>query len=190
MNVFFEESGSFKAGSVLSRQGDAFQVELPGGRRAKVRAKDVLIEFEKPAAGELMHEADTAAQQIDLDFLWECAPADEFAYTALAAEYFGATYGPVERAALVLRLHGSPVYFRRKGRGQYQRAPEEQLKMALASLERKRQQALVQVQYEEELNAGKLPEAFAGKVLGLLTRPDKNAIEYKAMEAAAGARGV
>ncbi|OJA80472.1 ribonuclease II [Burkholderia ubonensis] len=190
MNVFFEESGSFKAGSVLSRQGDAFQVELPGGRRAKVRAKDVLIEFEKPAASELMQQADAAAQEIDLDFLWECAPAEEFAYTALAAEYFGETYGPVERAALVLRLHGSPVYFRRKGRGQYQRAPEEQLKMALASLERKRQQALVQAQYEEELKAGKLPAAFDGKVLGLLTRPDKNAIEYKALEAAAGALGV
>ena len=190
MNVFFEESGSFKAGSVLSRQGDAFQVELPGGRRAKVRAKDVLIEFEKPAAGELLEQADAAAQEIDLDFLWECAPADEFAYTALASEYFGATYGPVERAALVLRLHGSPVYFRRKGRGQYQRAPEEQLKMALASLERKRQQALVQAGYEEELKAGGLPEAFKGKALGLLTKPDKNSIEYKALEAAAAARGI
>lgn len=190
MNVFFEESGSFKAGSVLSRQGDAFQVELPGGRRAKVRAKDVLIEFEKPAAGELMEQADAAAQEIDLDFLWECAPADEFAFTALAAEYFGATSGPVERAALVLRLHGSPVYFRRKGRGQYQRAPEEQLKMALASLERKRQQALVQAGYEDELKAGKLPEAFEGKALGLLTKPDKNSIEYKALEAAAAARGI
>jgi exoribonuclease II len=190
VNVFFEESGSFKAGSVLSRQGDAFQVELPGGRRAKVRAKDVLIEFEKPAAGELLEQADTAAQEIDLDFLWECAPADEFAYTALASEYFGETYGPVERAALVLRLHGSPVYFRRKGRGQYQRAPEEQLKMALASLERKRQQALVQAGYEEELKAGKLPEGFESKALGLLTKPDKNTIEYKALEAAAAARGI
>lgn len=190
MNVFFEESGSFKAGSVLSRQGDAFQVELPGGRRAKVRAKDVLIEFEKPAAGELMQQADEAAQQIDLDFLWECAPAEEFAYAALAEEYFGASYGPVERAALVLRLHGAPVYFRRKGRGQYQRAPEEQLKMALAGLERKRQQALVQAGYEEELKAGRLPDAFAGKALGLLTKPDKNSIEYKALDAAALARGV
>lgn len=190
MNVFFEESGSFKAGSVLSKQGDAFQVELPGGRRAKVRAKDVLIEFEKPAAAELMTEAEAASQEIDLDFLWECAPADEFAFTTLASEYFGETYGPVERAALVLRLHGSPVYFRRKGRGQYQRAPEEQLKMALASLERKRQQALVQAGYEEELKAGRLPEAFAGKALGLLTRPDKNSIEYKALEAAAAARGI
>ncbi|MEX3935412.1 ribonuclease catalytic domain-containing protein [Paraburkholderia phymatum] len=190
MNVFFEESGSFKAGSVLSRQGDAFQVELPGGRRAKVRAKDVLIEFEKPTAGELMEQADAVAQEIDLDFLWECAPEEEFPFATLGAEYFGDSFGPVERAALILRMHGSPVYFRRKGRGQYQRAPEEQLKMALASLERKRQQALVQQSYEEELKAGRLPDGFQSKALGLLTRPDKNAIEYKALEAAAAARGI
>ncbi|MDR6376998.1 ribonuclease catalytic domain-containing protein [Paraburkholderia caledonica] len=191
MNVFFEESGSFKAGSVLSRQGDAFQVELPGGRRAKVRAKDVLIEFEKPGAAELMQQADAVAQEIDLDFLWECAPDDEFPFATLGAEYFGDRFGPIERAALVLRMHGAPVYFRRKGRGMYQRAPQEQLKMALAGLERKRQQALVQQGYEEELKAGRLPEAFTGKTaLALLTKPDKNTMEYKALEAAAAARGI
>jgi exoribonuclease II len=190
VNVFFEESGSFKAGSVLSRQGDAFQGELPGGRRAKVRAKDVLIEFEKPSAGDLIQQADAAAQEIDLDFLWECAPDDEFPFATLGADYFGASFGPVERAALVLRMHSAPVYFRRKGRGQYQRAPQEQLKMALAGLERKRQQGLVQAEYEEELKAGRLPEALAGKALGLLTKPDKNTIEYKALEAAAAARGI
>jgi exoribonuclease-2 len=190
VNVFFEESGGLKAGSVLSRQGDALQVELPGGRRAKVRAKDVLIEFDKPSASELLQEAEAAAQQIDLDFLWECAPAEEFPFAALASEYFGAQSGPVERAALVLRMQGAPIYFRRKGRGQYQRAPEEQLKMALAALERKRQQGLVQAQYEEELKAGRLPEAFRGKALALLTKPDKNSIEYKALEGAAAARGI
>ena len=179
-----------KAGNVLSRQGDALQVELPGGRRAKVRAKDVLIEFGEPGAADLMREAESAAQQIDLDFLWECAPEDEFAFGPLADEYFGATAGPVERAALVLRMQGAPVYFRRKGRGQYQRAPQEQLKMALAALERKRQQALVQAGFEEELKAGRLPEAFNGKALALLTKPDKNSIEYKALEAAAAARGI
>jgi exoribonuclease II len=191
VNVFFEESGSFKAGSVLSRQGDAFQVELPGGRRAKVRAKDVLIEFEKPTAAELMQQADALAQDIDLDFLWECAPDEEFPFATLGAEYFGQSFGAIERAALVLRMHGAPVYFRRKGRGMYQRAPQEQLKMALAGLERKRQQALVQAQYEEELKEGRLPEAFAGgKGLALLTKPDKNTIEYKALEGAAAARGI
>jgi exoribonuclease-2 len=190
VNVFFEESGSFKAGSVLSKQGDAFQVELPGGRRAKVRAKDVLIEFDKPAAGDLMQEADAIAQEIDLDFLWECAPDEEFPFAALGADYFGDKFGPTERAALVLRMHGAPVYFRRKGRGQYQRAPQEQLQMALASLERKRQQALVQQGYEDDLKAGKLPDALKDKALGLLTKPDKNSIEYKALEAAAAARGI
>lgn len=190
MNVFFEESGSFKAGSVLSKQGDAFQVELPGGRRAKVRAKDVLIEFDKPAAGDLMQEADAIAQEIDLDFLWECAPEDEFPFAALGADYFGDKFGPTERAALVLRMHGAPVYFRRKGRGQYQRAPQEQLQMALAGLERKRQQALVQQGYEDDLKTGKLPDALKDKALGLLTKPDKNSIEYKALEAAAAARGI
>jgi exoribonuclease-2 len=107
VNVFFEESGSFKAGSVLSRQGDAFQVELPGGRRAKVRAKDVLIEFEKPSAAELMQQADTVALDIDLDFLWECAPDEEFPFATLGAEYFGERFGSIERAALVLRMHGA-----------------------------------------------------------------------------------
>ncbi len=109
----------------------------------------------------------------------------------LGAEYFGESFGSIERAALVLRMHGAPVYFRRKGRGMYQRAPQEQLKMALAGLERKRQQALVQAGYEEELKAGRLPEGFSGsKALALLTKPDKNTIEYKALEGAAAARGI
>src|SRR5580698_10455317 len=137
-----------------------------------------------------MQQADAIAQDIDLDFLWECAPEEEFPFTELGADYFGDKFGATERAALVLRMHGSPVYFRRKGRGQYQRAPQEQLQMALASLEKKRQQGLVQAGYEEELKAGRLPEAFAGKAIGLLTKPDKNSIEYKALDAAAAARGI
>ena len=190
MNVFFEESGSFKAGAVLSRQNDAFQVELPGGRRAKVKGRDILIEFEKPSPAELMQLADEQAAQIDLDFLWECAPEDEFPFAALASEYFGATPSPVERAALVLRMHGSPIYFRRKGRGQYQRAPQEQLNAALAGLERRRLQALAQVALEDQLKQHILPESMTKLALTLLTRPDKNSIEYKALEAAAGALGV
>jgi len=73
VNVFFEESGNFKAGTVLSRQTDALQVELPGGRRVKVKGRDVLIEFEKPLPAELMQQADAQGQEIDLGFLWECA---------------------------------------------------------------------------------------------------------------------
>ncbi len=189
MNVFFEDSGSFKAGTVLSRQNETLQVELLGGRRIKVKGKDVLLEFSAPTAAELIQSAETCAQTIELDFLWECAGTDEFNFAALAEEYFGMQATSIERAALALRLHSAPIYFRRKGRGQYQRAPEEQLKAALAALERRRQQAALQATYEAELTAHRLPAAFEGKVLTLLTKPDKNSIEHKALEAAASACG-
>jgi exoribonuclease-2 len=70
------------------------------------------------------------------------------------------------------------------------RAPEDQLKAALAAVERKKQQALVQGEYEEQLKALTLPEAFRGKALQLLFKPDKNSLEYKAMDAACTALGM
>ncbi|MCX8566539.1 MAG: exoribonuclease-2 [Glomeribacter sp. 1016415] len=189
MNIFFEDSGSFKAGTVLSQQNETLQVEGLGGRRIKVKSKDVLLEFSAPSAAALMHSAETCAQTIELDFLWECAGSDEFNFAVLAEEYFGPQVTSIERAALALRLHSAPVYFRRKGRGHYQRAPEEQLKAALAALERRRQQAALQATYEAELKAHRLPAVFEDKVLTFLIKPDKNSIEYKAVEAAASACG-
>ncbi len=189
MNIFFEESGSFKAGTILSRQGEALQVELPGGRRAKVKAKEILIEFETPSLTDWVHTANECAQQIDPDFLWECAPEEEFHFLALANEYFGASAAPAERAALALKLHGAPAYFRRKGRGNYQRAPAEQLKAALVALERRRQQAEIQAGYEAELKNLRLPDALKDKALTLLTQPDKSTLEYKALDAASAALG-
>ncbi|HEX8957040.1 MAG TPA: RNB domain-containing ribonuclease [Burkholderiaceae bacterium] len=184
MNLFFEESGDFKAGTVLQQQGEAWQVELPTGKRTKVKAKDVLLQFNSPTPAELLAGAQAMAETIELDFLWEVAGQEEFGFADLGAEYFGRAPQPVEAAALVLRLHGAPMYFYRKGRGRYKAAPEESLKAALAGMEKKRQQALVQAQYVEELKAGRLPEALRPIALQLLFKPDKNGIEYKALDTA------
>ena len=190
MQLLFEEGGEIRAGTVLAQQGEAYQVELPAGKRTKVKAKDVLLQFAQPSAIEMVRQTGDLTAEIDLDFLWECAPAEEFGFTDLAAEYYGADAGAVQQAALAMALHGNPVYFRRKGRGRYMRAPEDQLKAALAAVERKKQQALVQGEYEEQLKALTLPEAFRGKVLQLLFKPDKNSLEYKAMDAACTALGM
>ncbi|AOZ00792.1 ribonuclease II [Cupriavidus sp. USMAHM13] len=190
MQLLFEEGGEIRAGTVLSQQGEAYQVELPAGKRTKVKSRDVLLQFAQPSAAELMRQTEALVAETDLDFLWECAPEEEFGFAELAAEYYGAEAGPVQQAALAMALHGSPVYFRRKGRGRYLRAPEDQLKAALAALERKRQQALVQAEYEAQLKARQLPEAFRGKVMSLLFKPDKNSLEYKAMDAACIALGM
>lgn len=179
MQLLFEEGGEIRAGTVLSQQGEAYQVELPSAKRTKVKSRDVLLQFAQPSAGELSQAAQALSVDIDLEFLWECAPADEFGFADLAGEYFGVGANATQQAALAIALHGSPVYFRRKGRGRYQRAPEDQLKAALAGLERKKQQAALQAEYEAELKAMRLPEAFRGKTLQLLFKPDKNSLEYK-----------
>lgn len=185
MNVFFEESGDFKVGTVLSQAGEAYQVELASGKRSKVKAKDVLIQFANPEPEALMAAAKTIAAEVDLDFLWEVAGQEEFGFAELGAEYFGHAPLPAEAAGLVLALHAAPIYFHKKGRGRYKAAPEQTLKAALAGIEKKKQQAIIQAGYVEELKGGKLPASMQSIVQQLLFKPDKNTIEYKALEAAA-----
>ncbi|NMM27070.1 MAG: RNB domain-containing ribonuclease [Glaciimonas sp.] len=184
MNLFFEESGDFKSGHVLSHSGESYQVELPSGKRSKVRVKDVLLQFESPAAAELLTEAHLAAEDLDLDFLWEVAGTEEFGFAELGGEYFGHAPTPSEAAGLLMKLHAAPIYFHKKGKGRYKAAPQASLQAAQAGIEKKRLQSLLQAQYVEELKAGQLPQAMQALVRQLLFKPDKNSLEYKALEAA------
>jgi exoribonuclease-2 len=184
MNLFFEESGDFKVGTVLSQAGEAYQVEMPSGKRTKVKVKDVLLQYEKPGPAELLEAAKAIAADVDLEFLWEVAGQEEFGFAELGAEYFGHAPLAPEAAGLVLALHGAPIYFYKKGRGRYKAAPEQSLRAAQAGIEKKKQQGLIQAAYVEEMKAGRLPEALQPLVQQLLFKPDKNSIEYKALEAA------
>jgi exoribonuclease-2 len=184
MNLFFEESGDFKVGAVLSQAGEAYQVDMPSGKRTKVKVKDVLLQYEKPAPAELLEQAKAIAADIDFEFLWEVAGEEEFGFAELGAEYFGHPPLPFEAAGLVLALHGAPIYFYKKGRGRYKAAPEQSLRAAQAGVEKKKQQAVIQAGYVDELRAGRLPQALQPLALQLLFKPDKNSIEYKALEAA------
>lgn len=188
MNVFYEEDGSFKAGNVLSDQGASMQVESASGKRSKVKSGHVLFDFREPDAATLMRDAQALADSIDLEFLWECAPQNEFSFKDLATDYFGRAATPIESAALVTRLHSAPMYFYRKGRGHYRPAPPDALKAALAGIERKQREAALQATYRAELVDGRLPDAIGGMVRELLFRPDRNRIEYKALVEAAAAR--
>ncbi|MQA39714.1 ribonuclease catalytic domain-containing protein [Rugamonas aquatica] len=184
MNLFFEESGDFKVGTMMTQAGEAYQVEMASGKRTKVKIKDVLLQYEKPSPTDLMEQAKAVAADIDLDFLWEVAGEEEFGFAELGAEYFGHAPLPAEAAGLILSLHSAPIYFYKKGRGRYKAAPEQSLRAAQAGIEKKKQQALIQAGYVEELKANKLPASMQNIVMQLLFKPDKNAIEYKALEAA------
>ena len=184
MNLFFEESGDFKVGAVLSQQGEAYQVETPTGKRTKVRARDVLLQFETPSPAEMIADAHKLADEIDVSFLWEVAGQEEFGFAELGSEYYGHAPKPAEAAGLLLKIAASPIYFHKKGKGRYKAAPEATLQAALAGIEKKKQQLLVQAAQVEELKGGRLPDAMKPVVRQLLYKPDKNSIEYKALEAA------
>ncbi len=189
MNVFYEEEGTFKVGAVLADNDTSLQVEAPHGKRSKVKAGNVLFRFDG-ALSNFLEAAHKSAEAVDVDFLWECCGADEFSYDVLGRDYYGHAPSALESAALLLRLHGSPMYFYKKGKGRYRAAPADALKAALASVERKRQQALAQARYMEQLARFELPEEFLPRLNELLYNPDRNTIEVKALEQAASAAGL
>ena len=188
MNVFYEEDGGFKVASVMSETDASLQVESASGKRSKIKAASVLIRFEGLLAN-FMEAANQEVEALDTDFLWECCGEAEFSFNDLAKEYYGAKPTAIQAAATAIKVHAAPVYFYRKGRGNYKAAPAETLKLALAAVERKRLQALQMAAWVEQLNHKTLPEGFAAKADALIYNPDKNSLEWKAIEESAHATG-
>ncbi len=184
MNILYEEDGSFKVGSIMADNTTSLQVEGVSGKRSKVKTANVMLRFTQPALSEFLPQAESAAADIEVDFLWECCPPDEFGFEQIAAEYFGHPPSSLEAAAALIRLHGAPIYFHKKGKGRYRAAPSDVLKAALAGAEKKRQQLALQARYTEQLCRHELPEEFSGRLPQLLYKPDRNTIEVKALEAA------
>ena len=187
MHLLYEDGGDIKIATLIAQasEGEALAVESLGGKRGKLKAKDVWLRFEDSKPAELLASAKKQAEDIDLDFLWECAGAEEFFFADLAKEYFGETSSPIQKISLAVALQDAPIYFRRKGRGQFMRAPEDQLKAALLAVERKKVELIKQESWEVQLKLGQLPEEIAPLVNTLLFNPDKNTTAYKAVANAA-----
>ena len=188
--VLFEEDGGFRVGTILSEAGAAFQVEAAHGKRSKVKANAVLLRFDGQSLGGFMPEAQSRAQALDPQFLWEVCGSGEFGFSELAQEYYGHPPAPLEATAVALSLHANPMYFYKRGKGRYQAAPEENLKAAIAGLERKRRQQEQVDAWAGLLPAGTLPPELAGKLDLLLFKPDKMSLEWRALDQAATAAGL
>lgn len=184
MNVFYEEDGGFKVASIMSEADSSMQVEASTGKRSKIKVANVLMRFDGSLTG-FLEAAQAEAESLDTDFLWECCGEAEFSFESLAEEYYGGKPTRQQAAAIAIKLHGAPMYFYRKGKGHYKAAPDDTLKAALAGMEKKRQQAELMAQMVEQLKSGTLPESFQPKLDQLLYAPDKNSLEWKALDQAA-----
>lgn len=184
MNVFFEEDGTFKVASVMSEATGSYQIETISGKRSKIKANTVLMKFEGQLQG-FMELANHEAETLDIPFLWECCGAEEFGFEDLAQDYYGKKPSFVEAAAVAIKLHSAPVYFYRKGKGRYKSAPPETLQAALAAIERKRLQGEKIAEMVAMLKAQTCPDEIRSKLDMLLYAPDKNSLEWKALDQAA-----
>jgi exoribonuclease-2 len=187
MFALFDDAGKFQAGRVMSEADSSMQIELDSGKRVKVKAANVLIKFAKPSPAELLAQAAAQVQDIDVDLIWEVAPAEEFSFEDLAREYFSASADAVQQAAMLMRLFETPHYFHRRGKGRFRKAPEDILKQALVAIERKKQQTLQIEQWAQALAAGNCPQPIKDQLFKILFKPDKNGPEYKAVVDAAKA---
>jgi len=181
MHALYEDGGKFHAGRVMSETDTSLQVELASGKRAKVKAANVLLRFAEPQPDALLRSAEALAAEIDLDLAWEFAPEGDFAFAELARDYFGASAGAVQEAAALVGLFAAPHYFRRLGKGRFKKAPAEIVKAALLGIERKRQLAAQADAWAEALLAGDCPQPVREQIYRILFKPDKNAVEYKAV---------
>ena len=193
MHVLFEEDGAFKTATILTDNEASLQVEMASGKRAKIKSANVLLRYVEPAPGELLSHAESLAEGIETEFLWECAGDGEFSFSDFADDYFGGTghkATSLEATALLLALHSAPIYFHRKGKGRFRKAPPDILAAALAGLEKKRQQALAIERMVGELKAFTLPPEFPPLLNQLLYKPDRNRFETRALEAACAETGL
>ena len=55
MNIFYEESGQFKVATVIQKNDASYQADTVGGKRVKVKAANVFLEFNSDAPCFLMH---------------------------------------------------------------------------------------------------------------------------------------
>ena len=186
MNLLFEDDGQIKAALIMSESDASAQVELPGGRRIKVKSSNVLMNFAQPDAATLMASAQKQLADIDMSLLWQSAAGrEELTFAELSQEYFGAGATSEQMAATLLALQQAPMYFYKRGKGRYKPAPEDALQAALLSIERKAREAEQMEAWVTDLLAGRAPLEIAGQWAQLLHAPDKQSLVYKALAAAA-----
>ena len=190
MNILYEEDSELKVGSVLASAPASHQVESPHGRRSKVKASNVVLTFESPAPPELLARAQEYAAGLDTEFLWQCCGAVEFGFEQLARDYVGREASAVEAAGVLLKLHSAPMYFYRRGKGRFQAATEQTLKLALAGLEKKRRQQEQIAEWTSQLAHGEFPAELRKLRAELLYAPERNKPETKALEAACKQTGL
>ncbi|MES2207328.1 MAG: ribonuclease catalytic domain-containing protein [Pseudomonadota bacterium] len=191
MFVVFEEDGGFKLGRVIQDQNTTLQVETLHGKRVKVKRTHVLLEFKEPDLATVHQQAEEEQSQLEVSFLWETSsPEAELNFLQIAKDYYGKPPSPAEALAVLQTLHNAPIYFHRKGKGNYRCAPESIVRAALAGVARRAEEAERVERWSQQLQAHQWPQEWDENTRNkLLYKPDRQELATKAVEAACAKLG-
>jgi exoribonuclease II len=181
MYALFDDAGKFHAGRVMSEAESSLQVELDSGKRVKVKSANVMLRFEKPAPAELLARRRRWPPRSTSTWPGNSRPRPSSASPTWRATTSTPRPAPSSRPRRCCRLFEAPHYFRRLGKGQFKKAPEETVKAALLGIERKKQVAAQIEAWAAELAAGQCPAPVREQLYRILFKPDKNGPEYKAV---------
>jgi exoribonuclease-2 len=191
MNIFYEDEGELRVAKILTQSEQSIMVETPFGKRVKIKRQVVIFEFEYSPLEQFLLQAKTAQKEIDINLLWEVSPlTDTLDVKNLALEYLGHTPSSIELASFYLAIFDAPIYFYKRGKGLFRRAPEENVKAALLGIEKKRIQEAEKKKSLEQIQRGETPEWLKSHYHVILYKPDKNTWEYKTADFIANELGI
>ncbi|GHA63995.1 ribonuclease II [Formosimonas limnophila] len=186
--VFYEQSGKPIVAQVMEQKEQHVHVKGIGSSLQKIKLKDVLLQtIALPTGVDAQSAApsiEQTAQSADLEFIWECAPDEVFEFTFLAHEYFGEQANFIEQAAMWHALHHAPIYFGKKGKGQFIKQNREQIDIALAAVAKKEERLRQQAIWVDELIAGRCPDDVRKMRDAIVQKKNANDMSYKAVLAA------
>ena len=180
--VFYEAQGKLNVGQVMEQKDSHMQVKAQGSSLQKVKTKDVLLQanLNGVSAAQASELAGDIAAQVDLDLLWECAPEAAFDFVQVAREYFGEQASVIEQVAMWQALQSAPIYFGKKGKGQFTRQPYEQIQIALAAVAKKEERLRQQAAWVEQMIAGSAPSEILQARDAIMQKKNANDMTYKA----------
>ena len=185
--IFYEQSGKLLAAQVMEHKEHHLHVKGTGSSLQKVKVKDVLLQGALPLspAASIAAQIEVLHGDVDLNLVWECAPDEVFDFTFLAREYFGETASLIEQATMWQALQSAPIYFAKKGKGQFLKQPLEQIQVALAAVVKKEERLKQQSAWVEAMVAGQCPAEILTARDAILRKQNANDMTYKAVQQAA-----
>lgn len=181
--IFYEQQGKLLAAQVLEQKDAHIHAKGQGSSALKIKVKDVLLKgaLGEPSAQSIALKLDAMVAEADVPFVWECAPDAVFGFDELALEYYGGGASLLEKAAMWQVLHGAPIYFGKKGKGQFTRQPAEQIEMALIGMAKKEARLKLQNDMTAQLVSGTAPDEVLQMRDAILQKKNANDVSYKAV---------